>query len=362
MPNLEVYFARPMIGDEEIANVNHALKRKRLTNAGWVQQFEERFQDFIGGGIAVAVSSCFAALHLSLVLKGIKRNDEVIVPALTHCAIANAIELVGARCVFVDSHIDSGNIDPDLVELAVRDMPNMRAITLVHYLGQPAYMKSMLDICRRWNLPLIEDCALALGTVHNGSGKHVGLIGDVGCFSFYPAKHITTGEGGMLVSNDASIAESARSLRSFGYGHDRDSDITLPGLNYRMTELQAAMGVAQLTRASKFIHQRAVNAKLLKDALPEFQLYVGNYAVSVMIPAQIDRDKLREKLLSDGIQTSVYYPRPVPHFSYYRKKYGDQRYPVAEDISAHSIALSVGPHLTRDKVLYQAERLKFHCK
>ena len=358
MPNLEVYFARPMIGEEEIANVNHALKRKRLTNAGWVQQFEERFQDFIGGGIAVAVSSCFAALHLSLILKGVKRDDEVIVPALTHCAVANAVEAIGGRCVFVDAHVDSGNIDPDLVELAIS--AKTRVITLVHYLGLPAYMKSMLDICRRWNLPLIEDCALALGTVHNGASKHVGLIGDIGCFSFYPAKHITTCEGGMLITNAPEMAARARRFRSFGYGTDRDMDFDHPGFNYRMTELQAAMGVAQLTKASKFIHQRAVNAKRLKDALPGFQLYAGNYAVSVMIPAQIDRDKLREKLLSDGIQTSVYYPRPVPHFSYYRKKYGVGRYPVAEDISAHSIALSVGPHLTRDKVLYQAERLKHH--
>ena len=358
MPNLEVYFGRPQIGEDEIAAVNYALKRKRLTNAGMVMQFEERFQEFIGGGVAVAVSSCFAALHLALLIKGVGRDDEVIVPALTHCAVANAVEHVGGRCVFVDCHVDSGNIDPDLVEQAIT--PRTRAITLVHYLGIPAYMKSMLDISRRHNLPLIEDCALALGTRHEGSGKHVGLIGDIGCFSFYPAKHITTGEGGMLTTNEPISADAAKRFRSFGYT-DRFGDIENPGCNYRMTELQAALGVAQMKRAAKFVHQRAINSKLLSQLLSgKLNLYQGNYAVSVMLPAGVDRDAIRAKMLTDLIETSVYYPRPVPHFSYYRNKYGYGRYPVAEDISHHSIALSVGPHLTQDKIIYQAERLLHH--
>lgn len=354
---MRVYFGKPMIGARELSAVTIALKNKDLTNAGIVQQFEERFQEFCGGGIAVAVSSCMAALELCLLARGIGPGDEVIISALTHAAVANAVGLCGATPIFVDSAIESGNMDNRLIEAKVTD--KTRIISPVHFLGQPAYMMSTVAICRRHpKIEILEDCALAIDARH--SGRHVGLIGMAGCFSFYPVKHMTTGEGGMVLTKDQGLADEIRSLRSFGYGMDRNGDIQRPGRNCRMTEMQAAMGIEQLKKLPKLLMQRALNANLVKEMLADFHPIGGNYAVSVFVPDGVDRDKLRHRLLQNKIETSVYYRIIPPLLSWVRKRHGYEPgdFPIAERISARTITLPVGPHLDRDRIVHMCKKFR----
>jgi perosamine synthetase len=333
-----------MYGNEEQKAAAFILKKRKLTSAGQVKAFEEQFEGFVGGGKAVAVSSCMAALHLSYLVRGIGPGAEVIVPALTHVATVHAVELVGATPVFCDCHPDSGNLDPDLIEPLVTERTT--ALSLVHFLGQPAYMRSTIAVARKHNLYVVEDCALALGARHGLSGSHVGLIGDVGCFSFYPTKHITTGEGGMFLTKHADLAEQALRARSFGITDDK-SDVLSLGLNYRMTELQGIVGQEQLSKLPRFLRTRRRNAEFLRGILLQrgYKVIGGDYALSVFVPKG-NRDEVRHRLLQQRIETSVYYARPVCDFSYYRRKYPrDWDVPVARHICESTITLPVGPHL-----------------
>ena len=351
-----VRFAKPFYDKEEQAAVLEVAKEasrisvKPITNAGRVSQFEEHFADLTGGA-AVAVSSCYSALLLCLMARNIGPGDTVIMPALTHIALPQAVEMLGAKCSFVDSHIDDGNMDPDLITC----VPGSRLLSVTHFLGKPAYMKSTETIAKRYGMEILEDCALAVGSVH--SGRHVGTIGFAGCFSFYPCKHITTAEGGMIVTHDFDLAEKFKRMRSFGYGADRDAGSTMDGGNFRMTEFAAALGLAQLKKLPVILDRRRHNAALLKQLLADFHPIGDHYAISVFVPDKIDRDELRKTLLQDRrIETSVYYPKVIykhPRFSHYRGFC-----PVAERISEETITLSVGPHLTLDHMQAQARIFK----
>jgi perosamine synthetase len=357
--NLKIHFGRPMYGNEEQKAAAFILKKRKLTCAGQVKAFEEQFEQFVGGGQAVAVSSCMAALHLSYLVKGIGPGDEVIVPALTHVATVHAVELVGAKPCFVDCHPESGNLDPELIEGAVTE--RTRAISLVHFLGQPAYMRSTLALARKHNLYLVEDCALALGSRHGLTNAHVGLIGDCGSFSFYPVKHITTGEGGMFLTHNPELAEKARYMRSFGITEDK-SDVISLGLNYRMTEMQGIIGQEQLNKLPRFLNIRRRNAELLRGILQQrgYKVIGDSYALSVFVDVETDRNEVRHRLLQERIETSVYYARPVCDFTYYQKKY-PRRWdvPHARTICEKTIALPVGPHLTTDDIRWMADQF---CK
>lgn len=364
-----IKFGKPLIGNEERTDVAEILTRRALTNAGKVREFEERFQEALGGGRAVALSSCTAALHLGLLALGVGEEDEVILPAQTFVASAHAIEAVGATPVFVDSWPESGVMDPQQTEYAIT--PKTKAIMPVHYAGRPCYMGTIVDIARRHKLKIIEDCATALGAHH--SGKHVGLLGDVGCFSFHPVKHITTCEGGMLVSRDFELAEKVRAMREFGktakdpYNDlPGEYDVTGFGMNYRMTELQGAMGVHQLARSPKRLLKRKDNYARLAAALSRYDVldlgpdHAAAYCLVVVLPDGRDRRAVREELARDRVETSIYYPGPVPLFTYYRDKYHFQAgdFPAAERISNQSIALPVGPHLGEPQIAQIATAFK----
>ncbi len=353
--NLRIHFARPMYNSAEQQAAAFVLKKRRLTSAGQVKAFEEQFQTFVGGGQAVAVSSCMAALHLSYLTLGVAPGDEVVVPALTHVATAHAVELVGATPRFVDCHPESGNMDPDRIEEAITE--KTRAISVVHFLGTPGYMRSILAIARKHNLLIIEDCALALGTRHGFESTHVGLIGDIGCFSFYPCKHITTGEGGMFLTRNPELAERARYMRSFGITDDK-SDVISLGLNYRMTEMQGIIGQEQMRKLPTFLKIRRRNMELLRGILQDrgFKVIGGDYALSVFVPTG-NRDEVRHRLLQERIETSVYYARPVCDFTYYRRKYpGFVDVPHARAICDQTITLPVGPHLIPKDIRWMADQ------
>lgn len=348
-----IRWCRPQIEEADRKIVNETLKKRFLANGGKVIEFQERFEEYIGGGRALATSSCMAALHMAAILLDLKPGDEVLVPALTHVATAHAVEQVGANCVFIDAHIESGNMDNANIERRVGS--RTRAIFLVHYLGIPGYMRSIMDIARRHNLRVVEDCATALGTSH--LDRHVGLIGDIGCFSFHVKKHLTTGgEGGMFVTKHQEIADRALKLRSFGYGADAYGDVESVGLNYRMTEMQAALGTAQLARMPDLMAARVANLRALAKAI-DLPKMGSSYGLTVLLPENVDRDAVKKRLQDRDIETAIHYPRPIPDLAYYRRKYGEQEFPVARYISAHGLTLPVGPHLWPEQMIMMANKL-----
>jgi perosamine synthetase len=364
-------FARPWITDQERQAVLEVLQGDILTHGPQNRSFEEEFARFVGDGAhCVAVSSCMAGLHLAYLQLGIGPGDEVIVPAQTHVATAHAVEIVGARPVFLDCEPATGNLDTSRLEDLVT--PRTRAIGLVHFVGIPCHMDAIMAVAGRHGLKVIEDCALAVGARYRG--KHVGLIGDVGCFSFYPVKHITTGDGGMVITRHAELAERIRKAR--GFGVDRTFaersipgmyDVPSLGLNYRMSDINAALGRTQLRRIGEILGRRQAHFNQLREGLAHLDhVHIidangptacnSHYCLTVVLrgPLESRRNELIGRLNEAGIGTSVYYPQPVPRMTYYQKKYGyrPEAYPHATAISDYGIALPVGPHLDEDDVAY----------
>lgn len=364
MTSRPIPFARPWITDADRKSVLKVLEGHILTHGPQCKAFESEFGSFLGRGAhCVSVSSCMAALHLSYLHFGIGPGDEVIVAAQTHSATAHAIEWVGATPVFVDCEPTTGNVTAGLIEAAITN--RTKAVCVVHFAGIPCSMPEIAAIAERNRLRLIEDCAIALGARYDG--RHVGLWGDAGCFSFYPVKHITTGEGGMFVSRHAAVSEAVAKLRAFGVDRTHLEraipgmyDVPTLGLNYRMSEMQAALGLSQVTRMPENLERRRNNFARLKEGLdscPDIRIIdsadpqatSSHYCMSVVLEGRLAgrRNTFVARLNEAGIGTSVYYPQPVPRMTYYNKKYGydASRYREAGKISDQSIALPVGPQL-----------------
>ena len=370
-------FGRPMLGEAERAAVIEVLEGPVLTHGPRVKVFEEAFAAFTGAPSAVATSSCTASLRLAFLFLGLGPGDEVIVPALSHVATAHTVELCGSRCVFVDSEPRTGNIDLDRIESHVTD--RTRAIAVVHFLGMPVDMGRVTAIARKHDLFVVEDCALALGA--RLRGVHVGLLGDVGCFSFYPVKHITTGEGGMTITSRPELARMNACQRAFGIDRTKVDDRAVPGeydvhalgSNYRMSEISAALGCEQMRRLPDFLRQRRGNYEILSDGLLEidevemlessdvdFESACYSHCVILKDEIRARRPEVIESLRARGVGTSIYYPRPIPLLSWYRDKYGhaETDFPVASTISGASITLPVGPHLDGDDMRFIAGSLR----
>ena len=369
-------FGAPMIGAEERAAVADVLAGPVLVHGPVAAAFEKAFAAFTGAPHAVSVSSCTAGMHLVYFCLGYGPGDEVIVPAQTHVATAHAVELTGARPVFVDAEATTGNIAIEKIEAAIT--PRTRAIAVVHYLGVPVDMPLVMAIARRHNLFVLEDCALSPGA--SIDGVHTGLHGDAGVFSFYPVKHITTAEGGMVILRDATLA--ARLMLKKAFGVDRSHgerkvpgiyDTVALGFNYRMSEIHAAIGIEQLKKLPGFLKQRSTNHTALANLLgglagfsvlpaPNTRLHSCHYCLAVLLDDTIaeKRPDIMAALTAHGIGSSIYYPQPVPRMTYYREKYGYNPlgYPVAASLSDRSIALPVGPHLGTSDMHTIASNLK----
>lgn len=366
---MQIPFGRPILGSEEKAAVMQVLSGDILTHGPKVKEFEALFASYTGAPYALAVASGTAALHLTYFYLGIGPGDEVIVPAQSHVATAHAVELCGAKPVFVDAEESTGNINAELIEMAITE--RTKAISVVHFLGLAADMVRIQQIASRFDLFVVEDCALAMGT--KLSGRHAGLHGDVGCFSFYPVKHITTGEGGMLVTKHERVAHMIAKQRAFGIDRNVVAERKIPGIydvealgfNYRMNEISAVLGVEQMKKIPEFLHRRKENFETLRNELKdveEVEILQGEevpaesqpsyYCLSVLLKEDLARQRTRiiEFLKQSGIGTSIYYPQPIPRMTYYKEKYGydEARFPVASQISDRSIALPVGPHLNPD--------------
>lgn len=361
---MEVHFGRPIIGDEEKAAVMRVLESPILVHGPLATQFEHDFASFTQAPHAVSVSSCTAGMHLIYFALGLGAGDEVVVPAMTHVATAHAVELTGAKAVFVDCQIENGNIDISKIETAITS--RTKAIAVVHYLGVPVDMPEVAAIAKKHGLFLLEDCALAPGAFVDGI--HAGLHGDAGVFSFYPVKHLTTAEGGMIILKDESFAKKLKLLKAFGVDRTHGErkvpgvyDTVALGFNYRMSEIHAAIGIEQVKKLPRFLESRKINFETLEHALADQKgirvlpqptggrLESCHYCLSVLLDEglEVKRPDIMAALTERKIGSSVYYPQPVPRMTYYRERYGYDaaRYPNATRISDGTIALPVGPHL-----------------
>jgi len=360
--------AKPDLSEEDIAEVVDTLRSGWLTYGPKTQRFEEEFRRTVGSAHAVAVNSCTAGMHLALLAAGIGPGDEVITTPLTFPATVNVILHVGATPVLADVCRDDLNIDPE--DVRRRLTPRTRAIMPVHYAGQPCRMDELLAVARMNGLTVIEDAAHAAGSSYKG--RPVGRLGDMTVFSFYAIKNMTTGQGGMVTTDDYVIADSVRSLRNHGLDADawkRYSAVgrpfytlTAPGFNYGMNDLQASIGLGQLARLPEFNAKRARLAEhytKLFAALPEVETpalredVVSNWHLYVLRLNQvgISRDEFAEELRQRGVGTAVHF-LPAHYHPYYRERLGFRKgdYPVAEAEFERLISLPLFPLMTETDV------------
>lgn len=352
----------PWFGPREQRLVGECIRSGWVSSQGkFVGEFERLFASYCGARYGVATSSGTTALHLALASLEIGPGDEVIVPTLSFIATANAVTYVGARPIFVDSNQETWNLDPKAVEKAVT--PRTRAIIAVHLYGHPAQMNEILSIAKKRRLPVIEDACEAHGGEYYG--KRVGGLGTIGCFSFYGNKIITTGEGGMLTTNDFSLAEKARFLKDHGMSRRKRYWHPRVGFNYRMTNLQAALGVAQLERIDRVVDKKRKNARLYNSllegvpgvSLPPEAPWAKNvywlHTILIENRAKKHRDKIVEELGRRGIETRpVFYP--ISHMPPYRNG-TNPRFPIAEKIAKGGLSLPSSP-------LLKAEQIHLICR
>ncbi len=302
----------PDLLEEDLESALRVLRSGFLVQGQQVKSFEEAVAEYLGVPHAVAVSSGTAALHISLLALGVKPGDEVILPDFTFPATANVVSLTGAKPVFVDIDLASYNIDPSKIAAALT--PKTRAILPVHLFGQSADMEPILALAKKHRLTVIEDAACALGAVYGR--RKCGTMGELGCFSFHPRKIITTGEGGMVVTEDAELAQRLRQLRSHGMAIKQNHlECEYPGLNYRMTDFQAALGLGQVKRVEALIEKRQAAATAYQErlsrikclTLPKVQAGCKPVWQSFVVLARdgLMRDKALSKLKEAGIEATI---------------------------------------------------------
>lgn len=361
VPTTMIPIARPLMGAEEEALVLEVLASGQLAAGAFVERFERRFAEICQVRHAFAVSSGTAALHLALLAHGVGPGDEAITSPFSFAATANTILLVGATPVFVDIDPRTCNLDPALVEAAIT--PRTKALMPVHLYGNPADMDALMALAAKHGLAMIEDACQAHGAAIRG--KSTGSFG-TGCFSFYATKNVTTGEGGAVTTDDPAIAERIQLLRSHGQ-RERYLHVDI-GYNYRMTNLQAAIGVAQLEKLDTFTEQRIANAALLTErlspymptptVLPGHRHVYHQYTIRV---AQ-NRDAFARALHDRGVGSAVHYPRPIHQQPYYQQRGYNVSLPKSEAAAEQVLSLPVHPGLSRDDVEKVAEEVVALCR
>jgi perosamine synthetase len=359
MHTIPIY--QPALNGNEREYVNHCLDTGWISSKGeYVNLFEKAFAEYVNVRYSAAVCNGTVALHLALVALGIGTGDEVIVPTLTYIASVNAIVYTGATPVFVDSLPETWQLDPEDVRANIT--PRTKAIMAVHLYGHPCDMSTLKAIADEHRVFLIEDCAEAIGSRYQD--QHMGTFGDISTFSFYGNKTLTTGEGGMIVTSDKTLYERILHLKSQGLAKYRQYWHDIVGYNYRMTNICAAIGLAQLEQVSETLNRKRKLADTYKELLhdtpfkvhPEVgDVYHSYWMVSILVPQVELRDPLREHLAEAGIETRpVFYP--VHTMPMYSQKY--QLHKVAEDIGWRGINLPSYPALTNEQVHYICDSLK----
>ena len=354
----------PWISNADKQIVNKTLEQSMLTLGPQLEKFEASFCKYTKSKYAIAVSNGTAALHLSLKALGIKENDEVIIPDLTFVADANAILACNAKPVIAD--INKNDFFLSISNLKRNITKRTKAIIPVHIYGQVCNIDEVIDIAQDNDLKIIEDCAHAIGTFHNS--KHVGTLGDAGCFSFYPTKNITTAEGGMVITNSKKIAEKVRQLRSHGMSKSLKSrysseypwvfDITEPGYNYRLDEIRASLGISQLKRIKKinelrknavfYYHSKLKNIPglVLPDMVNDKTHSYHLYTIRVTKLFKLSRNQLFRKLKQSGIRTTVYW-MPIHKYSAFRKFAHSSNVKNTSKVYNEILALPLFPNISK---------------
>ncbi|MGB8214209.1 MAG: DegT/DnrJ/EryC1/StrS family aminotransferase [Anaerolineales bacterium] len=368
-----------------LADVNFGVEEERavqqVVRSGWLSMgevtraFEQEFAAFIGAKHTLAVTNCTAALHLACLAAGIGPGDEVIVPSLTFVATANAVRYTGATPVFADiESLDWLSISPASIEARITE--RTRAILVMHYAGFPCDMPAIMDIAQRHNLVVLEDSAHAIGSTLDD--RTLGTWGAIGCFSFFSNKNMTTGEGGMLATDDDALAEKLRILRSHGMtslswdrhqGHAYSYDVVDLGYNYRIDEIRSALGRVQLQKLPASNQNRreltALYRELLVELAPELELPFGKsrgsscyHILPTMLPKGTDRLRFMEGLKHRGIQTSIHYP-PVHHFQIYHDEWQKKGgvLPLTEEAGIREVTLPLYPTMRLEQVQWVVQAI-----
>lgn len=375
---MKIPITKPFFGPEELRAIQLPLESGWVVQGPFVQQFEEKFSSFIGARFSIATSSCTTALHVAVASMGLKPGDEVIVPAFTWVATANVVEYMGAKPVFCDVRLDTFNLDTSWIDTLIT--PQTVGIIPVHLFGLCADMGAIQQIAEKHSLWVVEDAACALGGYYGG--RHAGTFGDMGCFSFHPRKSITTGEGGMIITEQQKFDRMARILRDHGASRsdlDRDAGkggfllaaYNHLGYNYRMTDIQGALGCAQMDRAKWLLAERARRARLYDEMLaqlgwlqkplvPEGYLHGYQAYVCLFQPEEPTLDNvarlherrsgLMTRLEAKGIATRQGTHAPVL-LGYYAQKYGlrPEQFPNAYIADRLSVTLPLYPQMTDEE-------------
>lgn len=351
--------------EHEKQAVNEVLDSAWITMGQKTQDFEDSFSRFLGYGCkCLALSNCTAALHLALLALGVKAGDEVITPSLTFVADQNVTTMVGAKNVLADITSDS-DWDMDSDDIEAKITPRTKAIMIVHYAGFACDMERIAAVCKKHNLPLIEDCAHTPGADYKG--RPLGTFGDISCFSFFTNKNLSVGEGGMVCTKDEKLLETLRGLRAHGMsvpsfdrfkGRAVTYDVCIPGLNYRIDEMRSALGLVQLAKLEKanesrtnLVHhyyERLDGAKGMSIPFRNFERGKPNFHIMpIMLEDGIDRIAVIESMKEDGIQTSIHYPA-LQNFTAYQGKLNPT--PKAQYVNEHELTLPLYPTMTSEQV------------
>ncbi|MBI3036856.1 DegT/DnrJ/EryC1/StrS family aminotransferase [Candidatus Woesearchaeota archaeon] len=352
--------SEPLLGGNEEKYVLECIRSSWISSLGkFIPEFEEKFAKFCGTKYGVSVMNGTVALQLALAALGIKNGDEVIMPDLTFVATANAVMHAGAKPVFVDAEQDTWNIDTEKIAAAITK--KTKAIIPVHLYGHPCNMDAVMKIAEERNLLVIEDAAEAHGAEYKG--KKAGSIGNVGCFSFYGNKILITGEGGMCVTNDKKLSERMHFLKDHAMDKERRYFHPEIGYNFRMTNVQAAIGLAQLEQIEKFIAAKRKNAEiynsLLKDVkgltlqheMPWAKNVYWMYSILVEDDFGRSRDELMKLLKAEGVDTRPFF-YPMHQLPMYSEGHGDNEFPVASELALKGINLPSSVKLTADDIRY----------
>lgn len=356
----------PSIEEDDLMSVIEVLETGYMVQGKNVSDFEKLIAEYTGSSYAVAVSSCTAALHLSLLALDIQPNDIVLLPAYSWISTANVIELCRARPYFIDILPDTFNIDPSGLKTSLDGLmadssvsKKIKAILAVHCFGQMADITKIIDIAEGYNIPVIEDAACALGASLNG--KQAGAFGTTGCFSFHPRKAITTGEGGIITVNNSKMTQKLKSLRNHGIGTiDDRTDFILPGFNYRMTDFQGALGLTQFHKIERIINSRRQQAsfynQLLRNTLFQIPYVRDNskhvYQSYIVLLPNNDlsvRNNIIKYLKKHGVEVTIGTIN-MPMTFYYKNRYAFKsgEFPVTDNISNRSISLPIHEKLSSD--------------
>lgn len=354
---MQIPVARPAIGQDEISAVTSVLESGILAAGERVAEFEKNFSDYCGTTHAVAINNGTAALHAALLAADIGHGDEVIVPSFSFIATATAVSMTGAKPVFVDVDEHTFGIDPAKAEENVT--PKTKAVIGVHLFGQPFDIQGIKQICESHNLILIEDAAQAQGAMFNG--EKTGGFGQFGCFSFYATKNMTTGEGGMVTTNDKTSADRLRLL--INHGQSEKYLHTRLGYNYRMTDIAAAIGLIQLKKLEKFNTRRRKNAEYYDTHIsvkglmtpvvaPGMHHVYHQYVIRLTDEFPMKRADFLEYLKAKGIGTAIHYPIPIHRQPLYAKALEPDTCPVSTSLASSVLSIPVHPLLDQKELNY----------